>query len=169
MAMLQILPRDARTHAQHWPVAKGSLPIAFSAAPNPARRWALRAPTPIRMACPEGLEPPTCCLEGSCSIQLSYGQRRVGSTHGCIGTLADPPQARSWSGRHDSNVRPTGPKPVALPGCATPRRLVTDQASPYSNPRAARACSLPSRARFGARDAGRASPGAHRTIDETTR
>ena len=28
------------------------------------------------MACPEGLEPPTCCLEGSCSIQLSYGQKR---------------------------------------------------------------------------------------------
>src|SRR5205085_11922370 len=27
------------------------------------------------MACPEGLEPPTCCLEGSCSIQLSYGQQ----------------------------------------------------------------------------------------------
>ena len=26
------------------------------------------------MACPEGLEPPTCCLEGNCSIQLSYGQ-----------------------------------------------------------------------------------------------
>jgi hypothetical protein len=26
------------------------------------------------MACPEGLEPPACCLEGSCSIQLSYGQ-----------------------------------------------------------------------------------------------
>ena len=27
------------------------------------------------LACPEGLEPPTCCLEGSCSIRLSYGQR----------------------------------------------------------------------------------------------
>jgi hypothetical protein len=27
-------------------------------------------------ACPEGLEPPTCCLEGSCSIQLSYGQTK---------------------------------------------------------------------------------------------
>jgi hypothetical protein len=26
------------------------------------------------VACPEGLEPPTCCLEGNCSIQLSYGQ-----------------------------------------------------------------------------------------------
>jgi hypothetical protein len=27
------------------------------------------------VACPEGLEPPTCCLEGNCSIQLSYGQQ----------------------------------------------------------------------------------------------
>lgn len=26
------------------------------------------------VACLEGLEPPTCCLEGSCSIQLSYRQ-----------------------------------------------------------------------------------------------
>ena len=26
------------------------------------------------VVCPEGLEPPTCCLEGNCSIQLSYGQ-----------------------------------------------------------------------------------------------
>ena len=29
----------------------------------------------VHLACPEGLEPPTCCLEGSCSIQLSYGQK----------------------------------------------------------------------------------------------
>jgi hypothetical protein len=29
------------------------------------------------LVCPEGLEPPTCCLEGSCSIQLSYGHLRV--------------------------------------------------------------------------------------------
>ena len=28
-----------------------------------------------------------------------------------------------WSGRRDSNSRPTVPKTVALPGCATPRRL----------------------------------------------
>jgi hypothetical protein len=27
-----------------------------------------------------------------------------------------------WSGRQDSNLRPSGPKPDALPGCATPRR-----------------------------------------------
>jgi hypothetical protein len=26
-----------------------------------------------------------------------------------------------WSGRQDSNLRPSGPKPDALPGCATPR------------------------------------------------
>ena len=35
----------------------------------------------------------------------------------------------SWSGRHDSNVRPFAPKANALPGCATPRR------SPYSSRR----------------------------------
>ena len=27
------------------------------------------------LACPEGIEPPTTCLEGRCSIQLSYGQQ----------------------------------------------------------------------------------------------
>ena len=26
-----------------------------------------------------------------------------------------------WSGRKDLNLRPSGPKPDALPGCATPR------------------------------------------------
>lgn len=29
-----------------------------------------------RLACPEGIEPPTHSLEGCCSIQLSYGQMR---------------------------------------------------------------------------------------------
>ena len=36
-----------------------------------------------KVACPEGLEPPTCCLEGSCSIQLSYGH--LPGKHGGIG------------------------------------------------------------------------------------
>ena len=27
----------------------------------------------------------------------------------------------NWSAREDSNLRPTGPKPVALPSCATRR------------------------------------------------
>ena len=31
--------------------------------------------TAVQMACLEGLEPPTYCLEGSCSIQLSYRHR----------------------------------------------------------------------------------------------
>ena len=30
-----------------------------------------------------------------------------------------------WSGRQDLNLRPRGPKPRALPDCATPRRLPT--------------------------------------------
>jgi DNA-binding FadR family transcriptional regulator len=33
---------------------------------------------------------------------------------------------KQWSGRKDSNLRPSGPKPDALPGCATPRRVSTD-------------------------------------------
>ena len=28
-----------------------------------------------------------------------------------------------WSGRQDLNLRPSGPKPDALPGCATPRLI----------------------------------------------
>ncbi len=31
------------------------------------------------------------------------------------------PQTTYWSGRRDSNPRPSGPKPDALPDCATPR------------------------------------------------
>ncbi len=32
---------------------------------------------------------------------------------------------RKWSGRQDSNLRPPGPKPGALPACATPRLNLT--------------------------------------------
>jgi hypothetical protein len=30
-------------------------------------------------------------------------------------------QRGSWSGQQDSNLRPSGPKPDALPDCAIPR------------------------------------------------
>ena len=44
----------------------------------------------VRLACPEGLEPPTYSLEGYCSIQLSYGQMDVA---GCVADrLAECPQ-----------------------------------------------------------------------------
>lgn len=33
--------------------------------------------------------------------------------------------SKKWSGRQDSNLRPSGPKPDALPGCATPRHGIT--------------------------------------------
>ncbi len=31
---------------------------------------------------------------------------------------------KTWSGQRDSNSRPSGPKPDALPGCAMPRIYV---------------------------------------------
>ena len=63
---------------------------------------AIKTRRETRLACPEGLEPPTYSLEGYCSIRLSYGQmgrsgaqrRAVCSDHnrGCTigseGTLA---------------------------------------------------------------------------------
>lgn len=38
-----------------------------------------------------------------------------------IGEKSSADQCLGWSGRRDSNSRPTAPKAVALPGCATPR------------------------------------------------
>jgi hypothetical protein len=59
-----------------------------------------------------------CALKGRCSIQMSYG--RLKNTRCAYYTIATD---KSWSGWRDSNSRPTAPKAVALPGCATPRRL----------------------------------------------
>jgi hypothetical protein len=61
-----------------------------------------------------GLEPETYCLEGSCSIQLSY---------------------RTWinlSGWQDSNLRPPRPKRGAIPGYATPRTLLNFQKNTFA-------------------------------------
>ncbi len=41
---------------------------------------------------------------------------------------ANRPPNFNWSGWRDSNSRPTAPKAVALPGCATPRICLPDEA-----------------------------------------
>ena len=58
---------------------------------------------------PFGFEPKTYCLEGSCSIQLSYGT-------GIKRKKFKENLKLSLSGRQDSNLRPPGPKPGAMTG-----------------------------------------------------
>jgi hypothetical protein len=52
----------------------------------------------------EGFEPSTACLEGRCSIQLSYASI-------CFKTYG-----KVWSGWQDSNLRPPAPKAGAITG-----------------------------------------------------
>ncbi len=55
-------------------------------------------------------------LEGRCSIQLSYG--RICHNPKCV-------RLKEWSVMQDSNLRPLGPKPSALPSCANHRLRYT--------------------------------------------
>jgi hypothetical protein len=60
------------------------------------RRFLGRFGTPWnrKVACPEGLEPPTPSLEGWCSIQLSYGQRDPGDA--LLETNISAARAMGW-------------------------------------------------------------------------
>lgn len=86
------------------------------------------------MVHPAGLEPATIRLEGGCSIQLSY-RRKI------VKQLND--KANCWSESKDSNLGPPGPKPGALPDCATLR--IHQQ--PFSQRTIAGVCSILCRSR----------------------
>jgi hypothetical protein len=57
--------------------------------------------------------------------------------------ICEPMLVKNWSGWRDSNSRPTAPKAVALPGCATPRLLPHSKArnnTPIKNARQLNNC-----------------------------
>src|SRR5690606_9670772 len=62
-----------------------------------------------------GFEPETVCLEGRCSIQLSYATNNNKKTEQCV---------RFLSGWQDSNLRPPAPKAGAITGLRyTPKKF----------------------------------------------
>ncbi len=70
--------RHIKVEKERCPVKFGtdSAPSAGKPAVNSTRReFSNHGVFPIKVARPEGFEPPTLCLEGRRSLQLSYGRR----------------------------------------------------------------------------------------------
>lgn len=82
------------------------------------------------MACPEGIEPPTTCLEGRCSIQLSYGQIPVekrGPEPSVLGPQAVRQQTRKINGLDASASDRGSADSTYIPPCTTPSAAVVER------------------------------------------
>ena len=70
----------------------------------------------------------TVCLEGRCSIQLSYESSPYlgkGILNCSSRNRTPKDSALALSGRQDSNLRPSGPKPDALPPAPLPELAIS--------------------------------------------
>ncbi len=84
--------------------------------------------SPFYLAGVEGLEPPAHGFGDRRSTnwatplwRITFMDSNPRITSHELGTLTNWTKSLSWSRWRDSNPRPHGPKPCALPNCATPR------------------------------------------------
>ena len=90
----------------------------------------------LSIACRRKRSPHACGSRRCAGVRYGHATRRHAShkTKKPVAICITTGYSFLWSGRKDSNLRPSGPKPDALPGCATPRQALYSSSALRVNP-----------------------------------
>ena len=118
--------RSLRQGSNHTPHTSNHTPNGSFLGSPPARAPTLN--TPSDLARPAGFEPATRCLEGSCSVRLSYGRSkrncaRGRSRDGYMKVAVCRPLTPCHLGKRQAASPPRTPQPPRLPHPAVSRRV----------------------------------------------